>query len=164
MYATLGTGFNKTPGLLEGIAALRDEPINLTLTVGRDRDPAAFGPQPPNVHVERHVPQSMAFDACDLVVSHCGTRTMLATLDHGLPMVNIPILSRTGGDPPLARVPTYSGLASSCEQLDYQLLRRCLSGHERGGGKRRPTHRQQDPWPAAAASIAQQMDSSFTSK
>ena len=92
IYATAGTNFNKTPGLLEDIlAALRDEPINLILTVGRDRDPADFGPQPPDVHVERYIPQALLFDAVDLVVSHGGTGTMLAALAHGLPMVNIPI-------------------------------------------------------------------------
>jgi len=92
VYATAGTAFNKTPGLLESIlAGLRNEPINLILTVGRDRDPAMFGPQSPNIHIERYIPQSLVFDACDLVVSHCGTGTMLAALNHGLPMVNIPI-------------------------------------------------------------------------
>lgn len=92
VYATMGTVVNKRPDLLESIlAALRAEPINLMLTVGRDRDPAAFGDQPPNVHIERYIPQSLVFDVCDLVVSHCGAGSMLAALEHGLPMVNIPI-------------------------------------------------------------------------
>ena len=49
VYATLGTIVNASraaalfPLML---AALRDEPINLILTVGRDNDPAQFGPQP----------------------------------------------------------------------------------------------------------------------
>jgi UDP:flavonoid glycosyltransferase YjiC (YdhE family) len=92
IYATAGTNFNKTPGLLEDmLAALRDDPVNLILTVGQDRDPAAFGPQPDNVYVERYIPQALVFDACDVVVSHAGTGTMLDALAHGLPMVNIPI-------------------------------------------------------------------------
>jgi UDP:flavonoid glycosyltransferase YjiC (YdhE family) len=92
VYATMGTFANRFPGLLEALlAALREEPINLILTVGRDRDPAEFGPQPSNVHVERYIPQSLVLDACDLVVSHCGSGSMLAALDRGLPMVNIPI-------------------------------------------------------------------------
>jgi MGT family glycosyltransferase len=92
VYATAGTGFNRTPGLLESFfAALRDEPINLILTVGRDRDPASFGRQPSNVHIERYIPQSMVFGVCDLVVSHGGTGTMLAALHYGLPMVNVSI-------------------------------------------------------------------------
>lgn len=92
VFATMGTFANRLPGLLEGLlAALRDEPINVILTVGRDRDPSEFGPQPSNVHVERYIPQSLAFDACDVVVSHAGSGSMLAALDRGLPLVNVPI-------------------------------------------------------------------------
>ncbi len=97
VFATLGTLFNKIPSLLENIvAALRDEPINLILTVGRDRDPLGFGPQPSNVHLERYIPQSLIFPFCDLVVSHGGSGTLFAALEYGLPMVNLPI----GADQP----------------------------------------------------------------
>jgi UDP:flavonoid glycosyltransferase YjiC (YdhE family) len=92
VYATAGTSVNRTPGLLETFAAaLADEPINAILTIGRDRDPAEFGALPHNVHVERYIPQSLALPVCDLVLSHCGSGTLYAALDHGLPMVNIPI-------------------------------------------------------------------------
>jgi MGT family glycosyltransferase len=75
----------------EIVTALREEPVNLILTIGRDRDPAEFGQQPANVHIERYIPQSLVLDACDLVVSHAGSGTMLAALDRGLPLVNIPV-------------------------------------------------------------------------
>jgi MGT family glycosyltransferase len=92
VYATAGTAVNKTLGLLETfVAALRDEPLNMILTIGRDRDPAEFGALPENVHVERYIPQSLVLSACDLVLSHCGSGTMYAALDRGLPMVNVPI-------------------------------------------------------------------------
>ncbi len=93
VYATAGTSsVNRTPGLLESfLAALRDEPVNVILTVGRDRDPAEFGPRPAHVHIERYLPQSLVLDACDLVLSHCGAGTMYGALDHGLPMVNVPV-------------------------------------------------------------------------
>lgn len=91
VYATMGTAYNRVPGILEAIlAALRDEPIAMILTVGRDRDPAAFGPQPAHVHIERYVPQSLLFPACDLVVNHGGSGTVMAALSHGLPMVIVP--------------------------------------------------------------------------
>ena len=91
VYATMGTVFNRAPGVLAAILeGLRDEPITLIVTVGRDQDPAAFGPQPPNVHIERYIPQSLLFPRCDLVVTHGGTGTVLTALDHGLPMVLIP--------------------------------------------------------------------------
>ncbi len=93
VYATLGTVFNsRTPGLFEAILdGLRDEPINLVLTIGRDRDPHEFGPQPDNVHIERYVPQSLLLPHCDLVITHAGFSTICAALSLGLPMVAIPI-------------------------------------------------------------------------
>jgi UDP:flavonoid glycosyltransferase YjiC (YdhE family) len=93
VYATLGTVFNsRTPGLFEAIVeGLRDEPVELVLTVGRDRDPAGFGPQPANVHIERYIPQSVLLPHCDLVITHAGFSTVAAALSHGLPVVSIPI-------------------------------------------------------------------------
>jgi UDP:flavonoid glycosyltransferase YjiC (YdhE family) len=92
VFATLGTFFGRTPGVLAAIlAGVRDEPLTLIATVGRDLDPADWGPQPENVHVERYIPQSLLLPACAAVVSHCGSGTMYAALDHGLPLVNIPI-------------------------------------------------------------------------
>jgi len=95
VYATLGTVFNcGSEGLATFqamLAALRDEPINLILTVGRDNDPAQWGAQPPNVHIERFIPQSALLPHCDLVVHHGGLSTVTGTLNAGLPMVVIPI-------------------------------------------------------------------------
>lgn len=97
VYATLGTVFSAHPtgratfpALLD---ALRDEPVNLILTVGRDNDPAQFGPQPDNVHIERFIPQSLLLPHCDLVVHQGGFSTITGTLNAGLPMVVIPISS-----------------------------------------------------------------------
>jgi UDP:flavonoid glycosyltransferase YjiC (YdhE family) len=92
VYATMGTRFNRMPGMLEAIVAgLRDDPITLILTTGRDRDPGAFGPQPTHGHIERYVPQSLLCPLCDLVVTHCGSGTVLTALGHGLPMVIVPV-------------------------------------------------------------------------
>ena len=93
VYATLGTVFNsRTPGLFEAILdGLRDEPIELVLTVGRDRAPTDFGPQPSNVHIERYIPQSLLLPHCDVVITHAGFSTVAAALSHGLPIVSIPI-------------------------------------------------------------------------
>src|SRR5947209_2445078 len=91
VYVTLGTLENDAPGVIEAaVEGLRDEPVNLVVTVGPNRDPEELGPQPPNVHVERYVPQSALFPRCDVVVSHGGSGTMLAALAHALPMVMLP--------------------------------------------------------------------------
>jgi MGT family glycosyltransferase len=87
------------------LAGLRDLLVNLVVTVGRDIDPAEFGPQPAHVHIERYVPQALLLPHCHLVVSHCGSGSVMGALAHGLPMVVIPM----GADQPLN--------AARCETL-----------------------------------------------
>jgi UDP:flavonoid glycosyltransferase YjiC (YdhE family) len=65
--------------------------VTLIVTTGRDRDPAAFDPQPEHVRIERYVPQSLLFPRCDAVVAHGGTGTVLAALAHGLLLVLAPV-------------------------------------------------------------------------
>jgi UDP:flavonoid glycosyltransferase YjiC (YdhE family) len=91
--ATLGTVFNtRTPGLFEAIIdGLRSDPIELIVTVGRDRDPAEFGGQPSNVHIVRYISQDLLLPHCDLVLTHAGFSTVAAALSLGLPIVAIPI-------------------------------------------------------------------------
>lgn len=92
VYATLGTAYNRTPGIFQAIlAGLREEPVNLILTIGGNRDPADFGEQPEHIHIERYIPQSLLFSRCDLVITHGGFGTVLTALDHALPMVVVPI-------------------------------------------------------------------------
>jgi UDP:flavonoid glycosyltransferase YjiC (YdhE family) len=92
VYATLGTAWNVRTDILSAILeGLREEPINLILTVGRNRDPMEFGEQPAHVHIERYIPQTMLLPHCDLVVTHGGSGTVLDALSLGLPMVIIPI-------------------------------------------------------------------------
>lgn len=92
VYATLGTVYNRTPGVLGAILdGLEGEPITLIVTVGDGVDPAALGPRPANVRIERYVPQSLLFSRCDLVVCHGGFGTTLTALGHGLPLVVVPI-------------------------------------------------------------------------
>jgi len=92
VYASLGTVLNQATGVFERILeGLRDEPINLILTVGRNGDPARFGPQPENVRIEQFIPQSLLFPHCDVVVTHGGYNTVMAALSAGLPMLILPM-------------------------------------------------------------------------
>ena len=99
VYFTLGTVFNVESGdLFERVlAGLRDLPIQVIATVGREIDPAEFGPQPGNIHIERYIPQAAILPHCDAVVSHGGSGSVLGALAHGLPSVLIPL----GADQPL---------------------------------------------------------------
>lgn len=91
VYVTLGTLDNDAEGVIESaVEGLRREPVNLVVTVGPNRDPGELGPQPPNVHVERYVPQSLLLAHCDVVVAHGGSGTMLAALGLGLPLLLLP--------------------------------------------------------------------------
>lgn len=91
VYVTLGTWFNLETAVFDTVLeALGGEPVNLVVTVGHANDPAAFGPQPDNVHIERYIPVSLLLPHCDAVVAHGGAGSTLATLSHGLPMLVLP--------------------------------------------------------------------------
>lgn len=79
------------------LAGLRDLSINVIATVGREIDPAEFGPQPANIQIARYIPQSAVLPHCAAVVSHGGSGSVTGALAHGLPMVVIPM----GADQPL---------------------------------------------------------------
>jgi UDP:flavonoid glycosyltransferase YjiC (YdhE family) len=92
VLVSLGTTFHRTPGVFETILdGLQDEPLNLILAVGRDRDPATFGPQPAHVRIERYVPQTLLLPHCTLFVTHGGFGSVKEALSLGVPMVVIPI-------------------------------------------------------------------------
>ena len=91
VYVSLGTVFNSQArevfaAVLEG---LRDEKVNVIVTVGNDNDPADFGPQPEHIHIERFIPQSLLLPYCDVVVNQGGT-AILPILAHGLPLLLLP--------------------------------------------------------------------------
>jgi UDP:flavonoid glycosyltransferase YjiC (YdhE family) len=94
VYVTLGTvpEWNRVSGLFPTIlAALRDEPLNVIATVGRNQDPAAFGPQPPHVRIERYIPQRLLLPYCNLMIAHGGFNTVLGALSAGVPLVILPV-------------------------------------------------------------------------
>lgn len=90
VYVTFGTAFNSPEMFAPVLEALRNEPLELIVTVGRNLDPAELGHQPPNVHVERYLAQSLVLPLCDAVVCHGGSGAIMETLTCGLPMVILP--------------------------------------------------------------------------
>ena len=107
VYFTLGTIFNLESGdLFERVlAGLRELPMDVVVTVGRELDPQVLGLQPSNVHVRSYIPQSLLLPHCELVVSHAGSGSVVGALAYGLPMVLLPI----GADQPFN--------AARCEDL-----------------------------------------------
>lgn len=98
VYFTLGTVFNLESGDLFSrvLAGLRDLPATIIVTVGANIDPAEFGPQPGNIHIERFIPQAAVLPHCDVVVSHGGSGSVVGALTFGLPSVLLPM----GADQP----------------------------------------------------------------
>jgi len=65
--------------------------VTLIVTVVRNQDPTGYGPQPPNVHVERYIPLSLLLPHCDAAVTNGGSGALMAALGQGLPVVVGPI-------------------------------------------------------------------------
>jgi UDP:flavonoid glycosyltransferase YjiC (YdhE family) len=94
LYVTMGTmPVNNTQTtllcmLVEGLAR---HDVNVIVTVGNNNDPEELGPQPPNVRVERYVPQEDVLPFVTAVICHGGSGTMFGALRHGLPLLMIPL-------------------------------------------------------------------------
>jgi UDP:flavonoid glycosyltransferase YjiC (YdhE family) len=92
IYAALGTIAHAMPGIFETILdGLRETQVNLILAVGQD--PSAFGDQPPNVRIERHVPQTQVLPHCDAFITHGGFNSVKEALSFGVPLVVVPVMS-----------------------------------------------------------------------
>jgi MGT family glycosyltransferase len=88
---TLGTVWNAPAVFRLLLDALEPLDVNVVATVGRNVDPEALAPHPPNARVERYVSQALLLPRVHAVVSHGGSGSMLATLAHGLPMLLVPL-------------------------------------------------------------------------
>ena len=75
------------------IDALAPLPARFLLTVGEERDHAELGALPPNVTVERWVPQGEVLPSAAAVVTHGGLGSTLGALAHGVPLVVLPLFS-----------------------------------------------------------------------
>jgi UDP:flavonoid glycosyltransferase YjiC (YdhE family) len=90
-YFTLGTVKNADPAeFTTGLSAFAGYDGVVVATTGRPLDIEALGPLPPNVVVTEFVPQTVVLERADLLVSHCGSGTMLGGLVHGVPQVALP--------------------------------------------------------------------------
>jgi UDP:flavonoid glycosyltransferase YjiC (YdhE family) len=90
VYLTFGTVFGDDDLFAAALAGIRELGVGLVVTVGPDRDPAALGPQPGHVVVERYIPQTQLLPVCDVVASHAGSGTILAALAMGIPQLCLP--------------------------------------------------------------------------
>lgn len=94
VYATFGTVAAGVPFAAAAfrtvVEALAELPVRVLATVGDSGDPSAWSALPPNVHVERWVPQQDVLAHAAAMVCHGGTGTVLGGLAAGVPMVVVP--------------------------------------------------------------------------
>jgi UDP:flavonoid glycosyltransferase YjiC (YdhE family) len=90
VYLTLGTVQNRPDVLRTVVAAVAELDLRLLVTVGPHGDPAAIGPQPSHVMVERWVSQAAVLPLCAAVISHAGSGTVFGAAGLGLPQVCLP--------------------------------------------------------------------------
>ena len=163
VHLTLGTEFNVESGDLfeRALTGLRELPVNLLVTVGRQLDPAEFGRQPGHVRIERYIPQAAVLPHCALSVSHAGSGSVLGALAHGLPMVLLPM----GADQPAnAGRCVRLGVAQALDPVTAtpETIRAAVTAVLADPGYRMAARRFQDeiatlPEPAAAVSRLEQL-------
>jgi UDP:flavonoid glycosyltransferase YjiC (YdhE family) len=91
VYITLGTVYNRNLDVFRALLdGLRDEALNIVVTVGKQNDPAVLGPQPSNIHVHQYIPQELLLPHCAAVVTHGGAGSTLGALAFGLPLLIVP--------------------------------------------------------------------------
>lgn len=90
VYLTLGTVQNREPLFRELLGAVATLDVRVLVTLGPGADPSVLGPQPPGVRIEAYVAQSAVLPLTDVVVSHAGSGTVLATLGQGIPQLCLP--------------------------------------------------------------------------
>lgn len=90
VYVTLGTVYARNDVFRTIIDGLALEPVDVIITIGTHGDPDVLGPPPPNVRVERFVPQHEILPACSAVITHGGAGSMLGALTFGCPILFVP--------------------------------------------------------------------------
>ncbi|MFI7675694.1 glycosyltransferase [Actinophytocola sp. NPDC049390] len=91
VYVTLGTvAYGAVEVLRRAVLETAAHDVDVLVAVGPEGDPSLLGELPPNVRLERFVPQAAVFAHVDLVVHHGGAGTVLGTLAAGLPQLILP--------------------------------------------------------------------------
>lgn len=128
VYFTLGSVTSGAhlpyfPGLYRAaIAALAPLPVRVLVTIGEGRELAELDPLPPNVHVERWFPQEAVTPRADAIVCHGGYGSTLGALEHGVPLVVMPLFSSDQWANAEAVATSGAGLALDKERRTRRVL------------------------------------------
>jgi UDP:flavonoid glycosyltransferase YjiC (YdhE family) len=98
IYATLGNIFSDAPAVWQAVlTALAGLDVDALVTTGLRSEPTGLGALPPNVRVERYLPQSHVLTRCTAVVCHAGFNTLVGAFSRGVPALCLPL----GADQPI---------------------------------------------------------------
>lgn len=97
VYVTFGSVAGSFPHAASvfslAMQALAELPVRCLVTVGRELDLATVPPAPPNVRVERWVPQAEVLPHAAAVLCHGGSGSTLGALAAGRPLVVVPLFA-----------------------------------------------------------------------
>ena len=94
MYVTSGTERTATTFPWRDVfAVIAGLDVDAVATIGSHVDPADVGPVPPNVRLERFVPQADVLRRSAVVISHGGAGTVLGAASHGVPQLVVPLFA-----------------------------------------------------------------------
>ncbi|MEO8256318.1 MAG: macrolide family glycosyltransferase [Acidobacteriota bacterium] len=91
VYVSLGTLFNADVTFYRHcVAAFRDEPVQVIMSIGSRVSPSDLGAAPANVVVASYVPQLEVLRRASAFVTHGGMNSVSESLMMGVPMVAVP--------------------------------------------------------------------------
>lgn len=97
VYVTLGTIAVETgyyPRLVtEIINGLKDQNVDVVITLGEDADRNLLPSVPKNFTIEQWVDQEVILKEASLVICHAGSGTVLGSMAFGLPIIAIPLFA-----------------------------------------------------------------------
>ena len=99
IYASCGTLQNRLEHVFRAIIEACS-PLNAQTVIALGKDalsPEVFGAVPENIKLISFAPQTKLLRRADLCILHAGLNTTLDCLEHGVPMVAIPIASEQPG-------------------------------------------------------------------
>lgn len=98
VYISLGTVDNRHPDFYRNcLAALRDAPCRVIMSVGEGTDIAALGEIPGNINVQNRVDQMAVLAVSDAFVTHCGMNSVSEALYFGVPLLLFPLTPEEQG-------------------------------------------------------------------
>lgn len=94
------------------VEALGSLDVDAIATIGMHLDPSVLGDVPPNVRVERFVPQHLILDRAAVVMSHAGAGSVLGAARRGRPQLLCPLAADQWQNSDAA---VGAGVAITCE-------------------------------------------------